>query len=100
MRAMREDYQSIHIEIGNGDWRRGKRKLLVPTDDHKHHEERYHLAHCTDGLRITRIMAPEKPVASADANGSDEADLAKVYGHRGLHVACEDVADIIRPSKS
>lgn len=37
-------------------------------------------------------MAPDKPVASADANGSDEADLAKVTLSRRL--ARDDEANI------
>lgn len=44
-------------------------------------------------------MAPEKPVASADANGSDEADLAKVRTIPSLMPSGHRI-DIFRLSKS
>lgn len=37
MKARRRITKASLIDVGNGDWRRGKRKQLSPTNDDKHH---------------------------------------------------------------
>jgi len=45
-------------------------------------------------------MSADKPVASADANGSDAADLAKVCVQPAAAIHTVQYANNVRPSKS
>jgi len=83
----RGDYQSIVQVSGPAAWNLEKRSEQPAEHRQDRNELRHHTATSFSSLSyVNRIptdtMSSDKPVANADASGSDAADLAKVHSEQ------------------